>query len=97
MVTRSEALYLKVVTEKQSTSLRLFDHRVRLITASIVYEVPQTNQNQPSSYLLEQLCSSGHKKINTAPIEWGGGGGGGGGNEDTAHSDYSRQQKEAHT
>ena len=91
MVTRSEALYLEVVTRKQSASLDWFDHRVGRITASIAYEVLHTNQDQPSSSLLKRLCSSEHKKINTAPLEWGRT------NEDTACSDYCRQQKEEHT
>ena len=50
-----------------------------------------TKQDNPSSSLLKRICSSEHKKINTAPLEWGKT------NEDTAHSGYSRQQKEGHT
>ena len=91
VVTRSEALYLEVVTRKQSASLEWFDHRVGRITASTAYEVLHTSQDQPSSSLLKRLCSSEHKKVSTAPLEWGRT------NEDTAHSDYSRQQKEGHT
>ena len=72
MVTRDEALYLEVVTRKQSASLEWFALRVGRITASIAYEVLHTNQDKPSGSLLERLCSSEHKKINTAPLERGG-------------------------
>ena len=90
-MTRDEALYLEVVTRNQSASLEWYDHRVGLITASIAYEMLHTNQDKLSGPLLKWLCSSEHKRINTAPLEWWRT------NEDTAHSDYSRQQKEGHT
>lgn len=91
VVTRSEALYLEVVTRKQSASLEWFDHRVGRITASTVYDVLHTNQDQPSISLVKRLCSSEHKKVSTAPLEWGRT------NEDTARSGYCREQKIRHT
>ena len=90
VVTKSEALYLELATRKQSASLEWFEHRIGRITASIVYQVLHTNNDQPSSSLLKQICT-GHNKVNTAPLEWGRK------NEDTARSSYSVKQKTFHT
>ena len=74
--------------KEQSASLEWFDHQVGWILASAVYQVPHTNQDQPTSTLLKQLfCRS--ELWQCCSIRMG---------EDkaTACSDYSRQQKEGH-
>ena len=89
-VTNSEPLYLELATRKQSASLEWFNHRIGRITTSITYQVLHTNQEKPSSSLMELICSSEHKRVTAAPLEWGRG------NEDTARSKYSKQQVAAH-
>ena len=70
VVTKSEALYLKLATRKQSASLEWFERHIGSITTSIVYQVLHTNNDQPSSSLLRQICT-GHNKVTAAPLEWG--------------------------
>ena len=70
VVTKSEALYLKLATRKQSASLEWFERRIGRIIVSIVYQVLHTNNDQPSSSLLRQICT-GHNKVTAAPLEWG--------------------------
>ena len=89
-VTESEASYLELATRKQSASLEWFNQRIRRITASTTYQVLHTNQDEPSSSLIKQICCSEHKKVTAAPLEWGRR------NEDTARSKYSKQQTDTH-
>ena len=67
VVAKSEALYLELATRKQSASLEWFEHRIGRITASIVYQVLHTNNDQLSSSLLKEICT-GHNKVAAAPL-----------------------------
>ena len=84
-VTKHEALHLEVATRKQSTRLEWFNHEIGRIAASITYQVLHTNQGKPSSSLIELICSSQHKKVTAASLEWGRR------NEDAARSEYRKK------
>ena len=71
-VSTSEALYLEQITRKQSGCLEWFDHRIGRITASVTYAVVGTNPDNPSTSLVEKICSTTYNSHALAPaLMWG--------------------------
>ena len=70
-VTKSEALYLEHVTQKQSGCLEWFDYRVGRITASNAYAAVRTNPDCTSESLIKKICITQYNKVMAPALEWG--------------------------
>lgn len=72
-ITSEEAKYIESVTHNQTDSIVWHEQRYGRITASKIYDVIHTKENQPAKTVINSICTSNFtsKSANIPSLKWG--------------------------